>query len=476
MKYLSSLFTLFILGCLNVSAQKFKLNSSVSSGFIVSMEKQSPYFFRANQYGVTPKESGIFYFSPRISKDFDSLYSVNSGKLNRFDYGFVLEPHINTGLKNQILLPEAHVKVRYGAFEFYGGRRREVMGLVDTSCTMGSFIWSGNALPIPKLQIAIPNYTPIIGKGLVSIKGNFAHGWFGTTDSVRSYFLHQKSFYARLGRPNWKMKMHFGFNHQVQWGGYPERPYFDPKTKKQVTDFGNNFGAFMKVFTGVSLGGKDNENVASGNEATNRQGNHLGTVDIAFELSSTLGRFFLYRQSIYEDGSLYHMNNIKDGLYGLSYSPTNAIFKRIVFEYMHTQNQGGKYFNDFRNELRGLDNYFNNAVYIDGWRYKANTMGNPLLSSDALSTPYVGVYNNMIEALFFGAIYKVGYLHLKTNLILANHQGNIVRTQYFKNQYSILQSFSRPFKKFDFQFDVSADRGEYLNPNLGLHLRGTKSF
>ena len=190
--------TLFILcfWCFELNAQ-IKIQKEISAGFFLASNTNTPYLLRANQFGTAPFKSGLFFVSPKIYKDYDSLYSTRTKRLRSIDYGFGIEPHMNMGTTNQILIPQAYLKARYRVFEFMVGRRREIMGLVDTNLTMGSYIMSGNALPIPKIEISFQNYVPIAGKGLLSIKGNFAQGWMGSTDSVKKFYLHQKSIYVK---------------------------------------------------------------------------------------------------------------------------------------------------------------------------------------------------------------------------------------------------------------------------------------
>ncbi|WP_373511125.1 hypothetical protein [Persicitalea sp.] len=114
--------------------------------------------------------------------------------------------------------------MRYGAFELYAGHRREIVGLVDTTLTAGSYIWSGNALPVPKVQLSIPDYTPVLFKNkILAVKGQYSHGWFGSGDSTRNYYLHQTALYVRLGKPSWRFRMHGGFNPPGPMGGRPHR-------------------------------------------------------------------------------------------------------------------------------------------------------------------------------------------------------------------------------------------------------------
>ena len=284
-------FTLFFLiGNLSSTAQDFLKTAKIttSTGFIVSTNGTNPFLLRSNQYGLVPYKSNIAYLNGNIRKEYDSLYTINR-KLKPFNYGYGIEIHANIGKVNQMLLPVVYSKVRFKAFELYAGRRREIQGLVDTLGTIGSFIWSGNALPMPKVEISIPNFTPVLGHGLISIKGNFAHGWFGNGDSVQKVWLHQKSFYAKIGKANWKIHLIGGFNHQVMWGGYPSVPFYDYKSKETISKFGSSFPTFLKVVSGVSLNRHGNAlitpNGVPSNEAINRAGNHLGTIDLGIDIN-----------------------------------------------------------------------------------------------------------------------------------------------------------------------------------------------
>ncbi|KAF4530856.1 hypothetical protein B566_EDAN018889, partial [Ephemera danica] len=58
-------------------------------------------------------------------------------------------------------IQEAYAKAKWKAFELYAGRRKEIQGLVDTTLTSGSYIWSGNTLPMPKIDLSIQNYTSL---------------------------------------------------------------------------------------------------------------------------------------------------------------------------------------------------------------------------------------------------------------------------------------------------------------------------
>ncbi|WP_108724056.1 hypothetical protein [Siphonobacter curvatus] len=81
----------------------------------------------------------------------------------------------------------------------YTGKRKETFGLADSTLGVGPYSWSGNAMPVPKVQIGFPNWTPLLNDRL-AFQAIWAHGWLDDrTAFVRRTYLHQKTFYARLG-------------------------------------------------------------------------------------------------------------------------------------------------------------------------------------------------------------------------------------------------------------------------------------
>jgi Capsule assembly protein Wzi len=466
---------LILLLCFFTANAQIKIQKEITAGFNLATNTNTPFLIRANQFGTVPYKSGVFFISPKIQKDYDSLYSTKTKRLRTFDYGFVLEPHINLGVANQILLPQAYIKARWRAFEFLAGRRKEIVGLVDTTNTMGSFSVSGNALPIPKVEISMQNYTSILGRGLVSIKGNFAHGWFGSSDSVQKFFLHQKSLYLRIGKPEWKAKLFFGLNHNVQWGGRPTKPYIDAKTKKLVSTYGNDLRTLIFVASGVSLNTNKEQTVSgASNEAGNRAGNHLGTLDIGIEFKTSFAKIFMYRQNLYEDGSLYYLNNIEDGLNGISISNINLPIKKITVEYLNTSNQGGNYFSDRASELRGQDNYFNNSIYSGSWRYKGNTVGNALLNNDKLQTKQKEfITNNRVQSIYVGLDFSTFNLQQHIGAVLNRNYGTYGNFIDLR-QNSFVYTLYKNIQNIDIRASLSSDVGSYYTNSVGFSLLARK--
>ncbi len=298
----------------------------------------------------------------------------------------------------------------YKKWEFYAGRRKEVFGYADTTLGTGSYSWSGNALPMPKLQISLTEFLPLkFLKNWVAIKGTYSHGWFGSSDYAFGYFLHQKSFYARLGDSKSPIKLYGGFVHNVQWGGMTT----DSLTTVENRTLPSSFRDYIYVITGSGgLLGKGGGNNSF--DSTNRVGNHLGTLDVGFVLELKKHELTIYRQSIFEDGSLYYLNSIKDGLNGVIFrnlfpkrAKGSVSFERFVFEFLYTMSQGGPIFGS-TNFTRGNDNYFNHQQYYDGWSYQRQIIGTPFIvnrKDTKINAPYNSyevANNNRLRAYHLG--------------------------------------------------------------------------
>lgn len=464
-----------------------KIRYEVEAGTYLSTTESNPFWIRSNQYGEVPLESNGFTLRAQAKKEYEPLIYRKKGT-GKFSYGYGIRAVLNAGKVNQVLLAELYGKVRYGAFEFSAGRRREVMGLVDSTLSAGSYIWSGNALPMPKVQISIPNFTPILKNGLIAVKGNFAHGWFGTGDSVKNYYLHQKSLYVRLGKPDWRFKFYGGFNHQVQWGGQVLYPRYEGKLR--ITEFGSDWQTYLYVVNGKSLYTLDTLVIQNGQasaEGGNRVGNHLGTIDLGLEYEDDHAKWFVYKQSIYEAGALFYLNNIADGLHGIAYTRKNATsgILKVVVEYLQTSNQGGPYLSNRSTipQLRGAEDYFNNGRYIDGWVYKGQTIGTPFIMplryttglSQSLDANPNRIVNNRVNVLTLSVKSRVKQADLVTRLSFSHNLGSYTIPLDY-TQASVLQQIIIPVKKYTFTANLAYDNAGVLKENVGLSLLVKRSF
>ncbi len=406
-KNLYLIFFLILCGKLSYSQNIFSNTKSyIETGFYVSSSnKQIPFWLYTNQYGSVSLSSPSVTVRGFISKDYDSTLN-NSQKLKRFGFGYGLGGVTNLGQKSKLLLPEAFIKIRYQSLELYAGRRREIMGLVDTLLTSGSYIWSGNALPIPKIQLSMPHFKQL-GKSSVFLKFGISHGWFGDQGSVRNYYLHQKWIYGRIGKDNAKFKLYGGINHQVQWGGVTDNK--DPlySTDGKLAPYPLYSYQFVLIpFLQKII--KVNPNKLTSYDSGLAIGNHLGSVDLGFEYESRNIKFLFYKQQPYDFArSLYNLNNIEDGVYGLSFKFKHKVkVKNLLLEYLYTASQGLYRFGRYRNSnFVENDNYFSHGQYIS-WNYNSFIIGTPFI----LANDKGGIYNNRVNAF---STYLSGKIHKK---------------------------------------------------------------
>ena len=486
----SCLLLSFILSDISYAQQvPSTMHAELEVGAYVSNTTTNPFWIRSNQYGEVPLESNGFSARAQVKKEYAPLF-YKKGEKNKFSYGYGIRGVFNSGITNQLILSEAYAKIRYGAVEISGGRRRQISGLVDSTLSSGAYLVSGNSLPIPKVEISIPNFTPITKNGLIAVKGNYAYGWFGTGDSVQNYYLHQNSIYVRIGKPSWRFKLYGGVNHQVQWGGSLLYPRVDRGV--QITQFGSDLKSYWYAVSGKSLYTLDtlivkNNSVTS--DGGGGVGNHLATVDVAIEYESYDSKWLLYRQSINEAVGLLTLNNITDGLNGLSFTRKNATngIVKVVLEYLQTSDQGGPIAgNRTKNaQVKGREDYYNDGRYIDGWVYKGQTIGTPFLMPLRYNTGLPQnldpnpnrIVNNRVNAIILGVLSRIDRVELLSRVSYSENLGNYnLDYPINTNQLSVQQRIIVPIGKLTITGVFAYDSKGVLQENIGGSLFAKISF
>lgn len=377
----------FILASSDLFAQRAgrPIQYSAEAGAYLSSSTETPFWLRTNQYGIVPNRSPAFTFRVGLYSDYASSQTTKQ-RTSKYDFGYGLNVVANATLnqlpyERKLLLPEAYIKVKRGIFEAYIGRQREKFGLADSSLSTGSYAWSGNAMPVPKIQLSIPNFTPIgFTKGWVAVQGTFAHGYLDANGYIKNPMLHQKSLYLRFGRPQDVLRVYGGINHQVVWGGRIADPNNIPPSIQADGKLPSGLINYFYVVTALYPKQTDTSQY-NYFDLTNRVGNHLGTIDLAAEIDLVRHTLYFYRQNIYEDGSLFYLINIADGLNGVRIrrNDPNAIVRDILFEFLNTTSQGGPEFIIDDPGKRGKDDYFNHQQFRDGWAYRQHTIGTPFI-------------------------------------------------------------------------------------------------
>lgn len=460
------------------------VDGSVEVQGILATTHNTPFWFRANQFGSVPLpgSSGAIIGAVHINYD--------SPRTRLIDWGGALEVRGDLGTTAHATLIEGYAKLRVGVFQLKAGRMKDIMGLVDTALSSGAFAISGNALGIPKVEVSIPEYYQLPWWGdMFAFKGNFAYGWVGNapiqyghlTRSADTYF-HQSSLYVRLGRPEWALKLYGGINHQVFWGN--ERKVFGP---------------------GFKLSGLESLFYATVGKTYNysKLGNHLGSIDMGLDYDFGDVRLSVYRQNFYDEGALFHLANLKDGLNGISISnkvDNGELFhwSKLLFEFFCSKDQAG--YPDSRYTPSGDENYYNNYEYAQGWSYKGVGLGNPFVSTRTSTrtglpndtTDYFN--NNRVVAFHFGAQGAVDNWYFTVKLSYSRNYGTFGTSiyghstgrKYVHPHFGIWQEVSQFSSFLEVRRSLgngyslgclaALDNGKLLNNSGGIILKLTKTF
>ena len=415
-------YTLSLIYCFaiyTVSAQSVKKatwQAQVEVGGWASTGQVMPFWLRANQYGTVPLTTPSGTLRVGFWRPYTQLDTTKAVRPRRFDWSVGVQAVGNAASESQLLLPEAYGKVRWKSIELAVGRWRQLTGLGDSTLSSGFINGSGNALPIPKVQLATMGYLPIgFTKRFVAINAGYVHGWF-TGAYIQGSYLHQKYVYLRLGKPASRFKVYAGINHEVQWGGQADY------LKGTSVAIDGKLPSQFKYYHNVVLGTRPDYWQTSDYSSFDGAywfGNGLGSQDFGVEMATQNGTWLLYHQHIYEDLSGLLWYNAPDGLTGLSWhrkpSAPSGWLNRVVVEYLSTMDQSGPTFDLPNNsKYQGNDNYFNHGQYIEGWTYLGRTIGTPFLMPQNEVRPNARgpqfFPNNRVQMVYLGANGQVGNL------------------------------------------------------------------
>jgi hypothetical protein len=440
----------------------------VESGLMLSSSSQTPFWLKSNVLGVVPNTGQNLMFQA----GFFQQYVKKNNVFKKYSWGYGLRPVVNVNQeKIDFLLPEAYLKAKMGIFEIWGGRRQEVIGLSDSSgLGTGPITWSSNALPMPKVQFGTPDFVNIAFKGLFAVKVSYAHGWFDNQGVVKNYFLHQKTFYARIGRPKAKFKFYGGLTHNVQWGG--QQILTDGTTLVHTEDLPTYISVVIPSKWKPWLNGVD---LSQYNHIDTEYqfGNHSGSFDLGFEITGKNRRAFIYKQAPYE----YLATNSgvtegEDGLYGIKITNfKNEKVKELVAEMIYTLNQS-RYVSGFY-KLIGLpverweadDNYFNHGQYTDGFVYKGKTISTPLIF------PYKDFKGKSNNDLFqYGLISTILAFHVGMRGTITPRHIQYQLKMSYANHY--IKDLTTPSRQFSLGINtltpIKLFNGSQLVTNLGF--------
>ncbi len=442
----------------NLIAQTDTIKYDISINSLLSSGDYSPFWFGAKSYGLISTSPFNAYTALKISKDFGNKQRI-------IDYSFLANAVARTDNKSkELLFHELYAGLKIWLFTFSGGFREEILGNQDSTLSVGGFMYSQNAAPIPKISLHIDRFKPLPNANDIEMKGGLSHGWLNDNVYVHNLLYHHKYLYLRIKYPDERLWLNFGLDHSAQWGGV-----FPDGTKTE-----GNFSNFKKVFFGKG-GGME----SSQSEQINALGNHL--VSQSFKVETYFGNFKVdaYWQNLSEDGPiilLWNTMNIRDGIWGLSVKNKDFPFiKGFLYEYISTSDQSGPFHDKDGVIYGGNDWYFHNGIYLTGWTYRGRTIGLPLITSPVYNEGYsegnFSVLNTRVTAHHFGFEGDIkGYQYKFLTTFSKNYGLYIKRFPEMKPNTSLLLEVNKDFQKLggiEGKLSLGADFGTLYGNTVG---------
>ncbi len=419
---------------------------------------QAPFWIISNNSGkyYTDRNAGAMEISLHSQKDTSRL----------FDYNYGIELYGRAGSNEDVWIHQGYAGVTYNnLIRLRAGMWEEVVGSKLPDISSGSIIWSGNARPMPKVEIGIPDYVEIpYTRGFAEIKGVLSHGWFEEGRYASNVWLHHKNIYIRIGG-GFPLNFYYGINHYNQWAG---------SSPRQEEPYPDDFDAFLRVFFNRRAN-PDHPGSPEG-WVINKIGNDVGSRNVGVDYNNENYSAGIYLQDVFEDGSGMRRQNFPDGLWGiwLSFKEEKRLLQAVTYEFLHTTHQSGPE-HCMEEGLVGNDNYFNHSHYRSGWTYYGYTIGTPLITSTFFNeNAEFGTENNRVIAHHLGLRgYLGGEVLYRTLLTLSRNLGTHSRPyDERRDQLSWMLELSRPvnFLNMTAGITLAADRGDMYGDNLAVML------
>ena len=390
-----------------------------------------PHWITANRFGILDNNEArvsLLRAQAKMTHRFTPRWSVTAG---------VDAIAKVSNQPNEVFLQQGYLKIRYGAFELSGGRVEETLGLPDPTLSSGALGVSGNARPVPSVRLAVPEFANVpFTRGYLQIKGTYVHGWLGPDRYVTDPYLHEKSFYGKLGG-KLPVNLYAGVAHFVIWGGEVDG--------QQIPD---KFKDYVRVVTGTSAlpGGADDPFIG---EALNGAGDHLGVYDLGVSVALKPLTMQVYHQTLFEDRSGNGILRNRDRLVGISVKSTKkkALVSKVLYEFLYTKYQSGPGLTDpdggdgtdltpnYGYRYGGRDNYYNNYLYKTGWTYQDRIIGTPLFFTKSRTRLYIPGFVEPDQGNF--------NFNVVNNRVVAHHIG--VEGFLGQAQYKLLSTFTQNY-------------------------------
>lgn len=389
-----------------VSAKQDTLRWTAGISGVVSSGDFAPFWLTSNTNGDVSSNAWSVSLNAAIYKE-----AVHPERWWDYDFGVQMTGYVPA--PTQIIvgghINQLYAHVRLYVFDITAGFKPMIYETQDTLLTMGSMVFSGNSLPIPRVTIGIDHYVPFPGcYGYFEVKGGITHGWLIDNVYMQGSYLHHKFAAIRLGG-RLPVNLSYEFHHAAQWGGI--HPTY--------SDIGSDWNAFKNVLMARAGG-------VMANDQQNAQGNHVGSQQLMLTGKGKGWEVNVYWQNFFEDNFAFIGNgqNICDGLWGIGMKQNRWPFiQGVTYEFLNTTDQSGPWHDRDGLCYAGDDAYYQNIIFNNGWNYFSRSIGTPFITSP--------LYN------------KDGTIHTLNSRVRVHHIG--VRGDIYGFQYRIKASYARNY-------------------------------
>lgn len=433
----------------NINSVEYSVNSRFNSGEGV----YAPFLSSVNQYdrhSLTPNSLSTWW-------------GILKKTSNSVDFGFGLELNTNVSpTETRLFAGEYFLEGKVGPFMAVLGAKRMVYGNQDHELSSGGLISSQNNRPLPGLTLETKNWVSVpYTKGYVEFTGGMFNGWFSDKTVTTNTLLHHKWLHGRIGG-KLPLTVNYGLHHIAQWGGN------SPVYGEAKVDLDN--------FVRIALA-KNGSASGPATEFYNTLGNHIISQNLGLSLKLASMSAEVYWQNINEDKPVLSMNktyNKRDGLWGISVRiPRFYLLHSFVVEYLSTTDQNGPWHDMDGVIYGGMDGYYNNGVYPNGYSYFGMTMGNPWLTSPKYNTDGgVGIQNNCVRLFYWSGMGTWKAYKYRLTGAYSKNWGFAKRVATLpKNQMSAQLEVFHPLpfiNNMEASVGISADRGTQYGNNTAL--------
>ena len=427
----------------------------VSTGFLASKQTSPPFWAWANQNGRIPTQSSALGPQHSALSTFFTRFRVNKHSEDEkvFDWFYGVDVTARTNSSENLFWADAYTGLTYKQFKLTLGRKAETFGLVDSLLSAGSECYSQNAPTIPKIALSTNGYIEITDN--LAINAYLAHGWMGSEQYVKKAYLHEKFFYLRLGGtdPDNGINFFAGVHDIASWGG---------------VGLPSGFKDFLNVFAGK--GGT----TGSIYDQQNALGDHRGTIEFALQQKDIDRDWYIYAQTMFEDGSGLRFWYPGDFLLGVSMinKDKHSPIARINLEILDTRFDGNSHTGD-------LDNYFSNFEY-SGWVHEGYAIGTPFV-------PFIQTANywydpqNRVQVINAGIMLRVTKLfNPRVRVACIQNFGSFSAPLPETEATTILAcdiTNTTPISKtWTLTQQIALDAGKTIHPNPAIGLTITKTI